>query len=232
MYLTNHSNTTAGTLEVIRVEERKHWIRGLRQAELCIREKSKALSANHQSRRKLERYINYLQDFYPYFRIIAFVCRPFPILGIWLNNKAQDLADVIQQEQDTLTDLSLFRDCELELQVATQERDRIVSEHPEVKFLSYEELESRYSALALLEQKVSYLAPRVFAAERGLPIEVAIALFEAEPDERHYLMERILQEKTGVELTESTTALIGAIASASPEKQQEILSLLGEGAVD
>jgi len=231
-YFTNHSNSIAGTLDVIRVEERKHWTKGLRQAELCIREKSKALLGNQQAKRKAERSIDLAQEALSYVRLLAFLCRPCPILGRWLKNKALDLADSIEEGENTLSDLSLFRDCELELQTATEERDRILREHPEATLLSFRELEDHYSTAALLEQKVSYLAPRVFAAERGLPPEVAIALFEAEPEERHYLLERILEAKTGIELTESSTALIGAIASASPEKQQQILSLIGENGVD
>jgi SOS response regulatory protein OraA/RecX len=231
-YLTSHSNSTAGILDIIRIEERKHWIKGLRQAELCIREKSKALDSNQQASRKAERHLKLVQEVLSCLRPLASLCRPCPILGTWLENKTLDLADFIEQCQNSLSDQSLFRDCEAELKIALQERDRISKEHPEVALLSFEEIEDRHAAVALLEQKVSYLAPRVFAAERRLPQEVAIALFEANAEDRHYLLERILQEKTGVELTENTTALIGAIASAPPEKQQQILALIGEGEVD
>jgi len=231
-YLTSHSNSTAGTLDVIRIEERKHWIKGLRQAELCIREKSKALDSNQQAKRKAERHLELIQEVLSCLRPLALICRPCPILGTWLKNKTLDLTDFVEQCQNSLSDQSLFRDCEAELKVALQERDRIAKEHPEVAILSFQEIEDRYAALALLEQKVSYLAPRVFAAERGLSQEVAIALFEASPEDRHYLLERILEEKTGVELSESTTALIEAIADAPPEKQQQILALIGESEVD
>jgi hypothetical protein len=226
-YLTNHSNSKAGVIDIIHAEERKYWTKGLRQAELLIREKDKALETNRRALIEAKAHMDLVQETLIYLRPLARFFVRIPIIGTWFNNKVEKLSGLITQYLDSVSETSLFRDCELELATAVKERDRIVDEHPEARLLSFEELEERYGAIALLEQKVAYLAPRVFAAERGLPVEVAVVLFETAPEERHYLLERILEEKEGLVLTEDSVALIGAIATASPEKQHQILSLIG-----
>jgi hypothetical protein len=223
-YLTNHSNSSSGTLEIIRVESRKYWYRGLKQAELIIREKKAALSSNRRARERMLRDIQLIEESLIYLRPISKILRPIPILGTWLFNRVCDQDDkIVDCKNSMIENESLFRDCQTELEVATLEYNRMLKEHPEATELSFQELEALHGSIALLAQKASFVSHRMFAIETGLPIEAAIALLEADPEEREYLWERIAKVRNEIGVGEAA-AFMGAV---SPDQL-----LVEEGAVE
>lgn len=209
-YLTNHSNSQAGTLDAIGIEQRKHWYRGLRQAELIIRDKSRALSSNYRARDRIIRELQFLEESLGYLKILSKCLHFVPVLGRWLLNRVCDQQVQIEDYQESLEEQeSLIRDCELEHKSAIQQREQILKAHPEVLALSYEQIEEFYGKIALLEQKVSYLAPREFARQQGISLELSIALFEADEVERRYLIDRVIQKnvETGLVFASATHAI-------------------------
>ena len=148
-YLTNHSNSEAGTLDIIAVEERKYWYRGLRQAELTIREKKAALSSNRRAKERAIRELQFLEESLVFLRPVSKIFRPVPLLGTWIYNRLCDQEDKSTDSHHNLLEQeSLFRDSQAELEVAIKERDRIVKENPEVNLLSFQELEARHGTHA------------------------------------------------------------------------------------
>jgi hypothetical protein len=103
---------------------------------------------------------------------------------------------------------SLIRDCELEQKSAIQQREQILNAHPEALALSYEQIEEYFGKVALLEQKVSYLAPRELSRQHGISLELSIALFEADEAERLYLIDRIIQKNVEAGLVFASDAHI------------------------
>lgn len=220
-YLTNHSNSEAGTLDIIGVETRKHWYRGLRQAELIIRGKKRTLASSQRARERASRDIQLMEEALVYWRLFSRLLRHVPILGTWLYNKTLNQEAAIAECRESLEDQeSLFRDCQLELEVATQEYEHILQAHPEATCWSYEQLESSCGKIALLEQKAAYITPREFARQQGISLELSIALFESSPEERHYLLDRVIRQT--IELG-TTLGLPPTDTASLPEEEAESL---------
>src|SRR5919202_1604141 len=195
-YLTNLSNSKSGVESIIRAQERQHWLRGLRQAELVILEKEGALLHGQIALAKQERQrvlsLEILATLTPVTKKVGFV----PIFGQWLSGRIKDIHESLQQlEASYSKQEAMVRDCQQELKAAQDEWHRIVGEHPEILDLSSEEIEDRYGQAVLLEKKLAYIVPRAWAAEYGLPESVGVALYEATPNERQYLLARIFEEK-------------------------------------
>lgn len=221
--LSNLGNSKAGVVDAIRAAERIDWTLGVRQAENTIFAQKSALQSNIWNERKTCREIDLKHEKVQWLQKLWWICRFVPILSTSIYNKIETLRDEITAWKEGILDRkSLFRDCAYELQVAQQELDRILKEHPEAQTLTYEELQER-SLIALKEKKLSYLAPRYWAARNNLPEAVGVTLFDATDDERDYLIARIAQKMYNLPATEETIRLAGYIAQLPPDEQKSLL---------
>lgn len=223
MFLSNLGNSNAGVVDAIRSAERIHWILGLKQAENTILAQKSTLQSNIWSNRKACRDIDLKKEKIVWLTKAWWLFRLVPVFGTHISNKLETLRDEIAAWKESASDReSLFRDCAYELKVAQEELNRILQEHPEAELLSYEQLQEQ-SIVALREKKLSYIAPRYWAAKNNLPETVGATLFDATDEERDYLIARIAQKMYSLPATEETIRLAGYIAQLPLEEQQSLL---------
>jgi hypothetical protein len=210
------TNSWAATIHEIRKQERLHWFLGLRQAELCVRDKEQIIDANAHAERKYQRSMRRLQ------RELDALNR-LPELTPDEEDRIEELEDEIGQGKRTwVASQPLIRDAQLEYEIAKAERDRILQEHPEAQSLSFEELQKRYTLPALVEVHARYVAARIWSAQNGVPESVGSMLFELAPQEQEVVMRREVELRSGVEIGQNIVEAARRIASL-PEAQRQLV---------
>lgn len=226
--LSNLGNSLAGVYDTIDAKKAIHWTLALRQAELIILDKTNVLRTNTDSQVKAIREGVLLQEQLKYLKLIFPILRYIPLLGIWLKNKIADISDRLSRfESLQLQNSQLFRDCQMELDVAESKKQEILAEYPEAEILSYRQLQEKYGQEALLETNYAYIEARLRSAYYGLPESVGVALFDVSPQMRQALTERInqflQQQRPANSLGQE---IINAISLLPADRQQVVLGLL------
>lgn len=217
------TNSKAAVEFEIRRQERIHWFLGMRQAELFIRDKLSALYTNREAERS-------------YVRKIKAISREKDALGAKgvaasLDELAriEEIEDQIISAQRSWLDLQpLIRDADMELQVARDERDRIIYPHPEALGLSFDELQDRYAAPALLEKQAFYFAAEAWAAVNHLPASCGHMLMDLSPEQRQHLMTREAEIRTNLRIDEATIQAARRMMQLPPVQQQQFLQALSD----
>lgn len=197
-------NSKYATRSEIVKQEEVHWFAGLRQAELTIRDKEMALAEQAFAKRKQERKLRKIE------RDLEQVRNKLARLNAG-SHKYLDTLDKIEDLEDQLK-LAQFqsermapleRDAISELNVAKQERDRILTEHPEALTMPYDHLQDMGRDV-LNTVLAKYVASSVWAAKNGLPDAVGKALFDIPKDDlldvmgRVAVMEGAIQDKNKI----------------------------------
>jgi hypothetical protein len=201
--ISNLGNSQAGIVDVIDSATRIHWLEGLKLAENIIQEKQSALRANKSAIAKHQRQLVLESEKLHLYRLLNPVLG-IPLLGTWIGNKVADIEDKLnsyREEEQPLKDR--FRDCMMELDTAMRKRAEIIINHPEVRELSYEQIQERYSGSALREKKAFAIASTIWSVERGLPESVGQLILSSTSEEQQYLMLREMQIR-GCSLLESS----------------------------
>ncbi len=208
-------NTQAQVQDSIRQRERVHWFLGLREAEEFIRTCSQTLEDTAFNSRKHDRATR---------RLELQQQEPLTELSEALALiRKEELDDRLQQSRQAWDRLQpMIRDTQMELAAAQAEYDRIVEAHPEVTALSYEELQSRYTPIALAERHAHFLASRVIASLRGLPESVGELLVGLDPAQSDYVASRALELKDGVSNQLWMHEMAQTLALLPPEDQRQI----------
>lgn len=189
--LSNLGNSRAGIIDAIQVEYRKHWTRGLRQAELIIVDKQMTLAKNLVAFRQLERRIKIFEDRFKYTNYFQWLTS-VPILGKSIEDKILSLGESIHLMQlEIQKSEALFRDCNMELCVAQEQKQWILGQHPEAMEKTYEILQQEYSSEALVGQKEFLIDTKMVSALKGIPEEVVAIIFESTPKVQELLIKRV-----------------------------------------
>jgi len=224
--LSNLGNSKGGVLEGIRSAERIHWTLGLKQAENILHEKRQVLNCNYLSIRKTAREIALKSEKKKWASRFLAIAKIIPILGLAIEHYVENITDEIEVwAKSQIQDEPLIRDCVFETEVAESERNRILEAHPEALAMSYSELQE-LSITALREKKLQYLIPRYWAARNNLPESVAATLFEADEEERDYLLSRIVKEISAQPIPDEVLEMSLRIASMSWHEKQIISGLV------
>ena len=207
-FLTNLTmNSRAGVLREIQKQYSIHWFLGLRQAELFIFDRSQVLAQHYQKQKEFNRQVeaykrqlNQLRQFQNHWMgqwIYALLVGHKSWFGepeLALNQKIEHLEDLIEAAEQQQSFLEpLIRDAINELRAAEQMKEQIVSSHPEALSMSYDELQERFSSVALSELQVLHMAARVWAVRNYLPEGVGQTIFEHGIAERGLLLQRVNQ---------------------------------------
>lgn len=172
------SNSYGATIAHIQSCEQKHWLEGLRAAELCIDKQQNALQVNYMLQRKQQREIEAKKERLEELRS----CSPINPEGVLrdrevaqINREIAQLQDDIQSfEWDQQRLVPLIRDAGFELKTALQQRSRILTEHPEVLQMTYEEIQTFLTPQCVENQRAQYIAARVL----GMPETAGAAILE------------------------------------------------------
>lgn len=215
-------NSRAAVLFEIRKSEQCHWFSGLRTAEMFVRSKQEALL---QSQFNLRQYARELRK----------KTRRLSELEQLDADRTLDQMDETEELEDELAiarhhyEVSAiqFRDALMEQSTAQAEFDRIIGEHPEAKLLSYEELQERFTPVALAEAQARWLAARTWAATAGVPGEVGAAVFDlppgTQPGQRNYALKREMEIRSDEQKFEQVFRAVEILSSLPPEEAQAIL---------
>ena len=179
-YLTCHSNTTAQVLDIIRSQEQIHWYWGLRQAELHIEYIRPSLEYVNTESIKLPAIKKIKSQQVKVLQLINHLSRFIPILGAWIEYKISLIQSEIRYMEDPEQIQKMnqrITDAKAEMDVAIAERDRIILEHPEVKQMSYEEIQA-ISVDALLEKKAFLITASQLGVHYGLSESTSTLLAE------------------------------------------------------
>jgi len=101
------------------------------------------------------------------------------------------------------------RDAEYQLSVCQREYDRILSEHPEAKGLSYEELQERFASAALNARKAHAIATHVLMGRLGIGEAAAGLLVSAAPEDLPEIVAGV------TELSHRTTQAMALLSGAA-----------------
>ncbi|MBD1864181.1 MULTISPECIES: hypothetical protein [Trichocoleus] len=216
--LTNLSiNSKAGVEHEIQRQERVHWFLGLRQAELFIQEKRAALETNYHLQRKHSRQVKTWEK---ELQTLQELEQP----SLEQLDQIEALQDDIAAAKSSQENLQpLIRDCGMELHSAEDQKQRILQAHPEAIDLSYIELQTRYSAVALLEKQAHVTAAEIWASHNALPVSVGHLLFDLSPADRDYVLAREMELRNGVKVGEAIAHAAQVLATLSPETQKQVL---------
>lgn len=216
--LTNVSiNSKAGVELEIQRQERIHWFLGLRQAELFIQEKRAALETNYHLQRK---HVRQVKSWQRQLQALEELEQP----NLEQVDQIEELKDDIAAAKSSQENLQpLIRDCVMELHSAEAQKQRILGDHPEAIDLSYIELQTRYSAVALLEKQAHAAAAEIWASQNALPVSIGHLLFSLAPAERDYVLAREMELRNNVKVSEAMAHAAQVLATLPPETQKQVL---------
>lgn len=203
-YFANLSNSAAGVRLSIRQEP--HWLHQLKQCELTIRAREADLDEQQQVQKRCDRQL-----------------KRYEFLARWLRlGWARDEAAYLRRCRDRT--LPLIRDAEMELAIAREERDRILSEHPEITTLDYRSAQESYTEEALLSHLGRFCAARIWAAQRGLPESVGEAIANLSETQRQQVMLVVQKELSGVDGTAALVELSTFLSALDAGDRAHVLS--------
>lgn len=188
-------NSSAAVAAEIEKQGVVHWLNGLRQAELFIFDRARALDEQYQAQHDFEREVAAYGrqkralieiENHPIKRAIALFLiqlnAPFrPVLTLRERIEAtQDKLDAAQRNYQYMS--PMIRDALSELRMAEQERSLIISAHPEVETMTFEQIQEHLTPICLLNSQAKYIASLMWARESGLPMEAAQSVFSMPPE--------------------------------------------------
>lgn len=184
-FLTSHSNSLCQVLDVIRSQEKIHWYWALRQAELHTEDKRSILAFAEQQLRKSVARKQFVEEKNAAYQKAHDLLRAVPIVGSWVNMRLTETKIELEgfNDPNSINRLnSQIRDCRMEMEVAQSEYERILSEHPEIRDYTYEQLQE-ISIIALQEKKANLIAISHLSLIHGLPESATSILSEIGQEE-------------------------------------------------